>query len=500
MANGYQAEDEEFLYRASDVLVQTTWELPIVVQCPRASVSYEFTSSPGDIAFGIVFVAAPNESQRPEDLDIETVEEMVKVPSSSDRISGSFDLPCEGVIFFLWDNTFAFWEYTKKITYSIKVHQPSFQLLDSERCHYAISQMRLVSEDLHEMCSKHADSNARYEHNCANASFLEHQIALLEEKLSKRREEFNQLCCEREGWQHSQLVLEEARAGLCIRMLSKPLLGFVFSFLPLDSCEAVASVSKYWCELIGEVLEGSPISKYPAKWYLGKADRSEKQRLLFEVKLRRQKAAMESTNSLSDSPFTPSQVSHVSEVRRPDEDVAREDISSSSSSHLKPPYDADLPNLPNQPIERDHLTSLASSIKEQKSDRGNGKGHRRQSKSKAKTQEVLLQNLQKIRSEQQLNTVMEYINASLLKIDSLKNEKRRVKKLIRAWNASYEKQHGRLPAIADRKGHLRELHEEYQQLALALRIRQDKLNDALKRVGLTMEDFEALRSQKFGDL
>lgn len=247
-------------------------------------------------------------------------------------------------------------------------------------------------------------------------------------------------------------------------MLSKPLLGFVFSFLPLDSCEAVSSVSKYWCELMGEVLEGSPISKYPAKWYLGKVDRSEKQRLLFEVKLRRQKASLEATNSLSDSPFTASQFSHVSVVRRQDEDVAREDISSSSSSHLKPSYDADQPN---QPVERDHLTSLASSMREQKSDRSNSKGLRRHSKAKAKTQEVLLQNLQKIRSEQQLNTVMEYINASLLKIDSLKNEKRRVKKLIRAWNASYEKQHGRLPAIADRKGHLRELHEEYQQVTFA---------------------------------
>jgi hypothetical protein len=105
--------------------VQTTWELPIVIQYPTSSVSYEFTSTPSDISFGIVFVAAPDEPQSVDELEIETVEEMSRVPSHIERISGSFDVPCEGVVFFLWDNNFD-WSAVKKISYSIKVHQVSF--------------------------------------------------------------------------------------------------------------------------------------------------------------------------------------------------------------------------------------------------------------------------------------------------------------------------------------------------------------------------------------
>lgn len=79
-------------------------------------------------------------------------------------------------------------------------------------------------------------------------------------------------------------------------------------------------------------------------------------------------------------------------------------------------------------------------------------------------QRMLLQHVQKIRSEQQLNAMLEYIQAGFDKIEVLNTEKRRIKKLIRAWNASFEKKTGRLPTSTERKGHLRELYEEYQQV------------------------------------
>lgn len=68
-----QIDDEVFVYNATDVLVQTTWELPIVIQCPESTVNFEFCSNPGDISFGIVFVAAPEEDQDDSQLEIETV-------------------------------------------------------------------------------------------------------------------------------------------------------------------------------------------------------------------------------------------------------------------------------------------------------------------------------------------------------------------------------------------------------------------------------------------
>jgi hypothetical protein len=111
-----------FTYNATDVLVQTTWELPIVIQYPDSKVKFEFCSNPGDISFGIVFVAAPEEDQRIEDLEIETVEEMGIVHSNTEAVSGSFEVPCEGVIFFMWDNNFD-WSATKQISYMIEVQQ-----------------------------------------------------------------------------------------------------------------------------------------------------------------------------------------------------------------------------------------------------------------------------------------------------------------------------------------------------------------------------------------
>ncbi len=110
------------MYKASDVLVQTTWELPLVVQWPQAIVSYELSSTPSDISFGIVFVAAPAEGQNVDDLEMETVEEVERVPSHTEVIKGSFELPCEGGVFFLWDNNFD-WSAVKKISYSITIQE-----------------------------------------------------------------------------------------------------------------------------------------------------------------------------------------------------------------------------------------------------------------------------------------------------------------------------------------------------------------------------------------
>jgi hypothetical protein len=94
----------------------------VVVQWPEATVKYEFHSLPGDIWFGILFVAAPMEGQSHDNLEVETVEELALVPSGSESIHGSFELQCEGVLFFLWDNTFD-WSSTKKVSYNIVVKE-----------------------------------------------------------------------------------------------------------------------------------------------------------------------------------------------------------------------------------------------------------------------------------------------------------------------------------------------------------------------------------------
>lgn len=60
----------------------------------------------GAIEFGIVFVPALEEDQQQSDLEVETIEEMGRIRSDLQTISGSFTPPSEGVVFFLWDNTY----------------------------------------------------------------------------------------------------------------------------------------------------------------------------------------------------------------------------------------------------------------------------------------------------------------------------------------------------------------------------------------------------------
>lgn len=196
--------------------MQATWELPIVVQWPNSSVHYEFSSTPGDISFGIVFVAAPDESEAVDDLEIETVEEMDLVPSSADLISGSFDVPNEGVVFFIWDNNFD-WSSVKKISYSIRVNQPSFTLPDSDRCTESLHSVRRLVDEMQIMQIHRADAYDAAEHNTANVTFLEEQVAKLERKIQAKKAEFEGVVSTVASCEHKIKLLQHSRAGLCIR-------------------------------------------------------------------------------------------------------------------------------------------------------------------------------------------------------------------------------------------------------------------------------------------
>ena len=41
-----KVEDEVFTYQGSDVLVQSSFELPIIVQWPRSAINFEFSTTP----------------------------------------------------------------------------------------------------------------------------------------------------------------------------------------------------------------------------------------------------------------------------------------------------------------------------------------------------------------------------------------------------------------------------------------------------------------------
>lgn len=39
--------DETFYYKGADVLVQSTWELPIIIQWPGSTIKFEFSTARG---------------------------------------------------------------------------------------------------------------------------------------------------------------------------------------------------------------------------------------------------------------------------------------------------------------------------------------------------------------------------------------------------------------------------------------------------------------------
>lgn len=115
---------------------------------------------------------------------------------------------------------------------------------------------------------------------------------------------------------------------------------------------------------------------------------------------------------------------------------------------------------PNQPRSSNTFKISAKEAGKKSPKIGGSSGEKGLSKIDSK----LLENVQKIRSEQQLHAITEYLQVGFAKIDKLSLEKRKIKKLIKAWNATYQKQFGHLPSSSERKGHLRELYEDYHKV------------------------------------
>jgi hypothetical protein len=99
---------------STDIVIHWNWKLDIPISLPGSVVSYTFSTTPGDISFGISF----------QTLDGVESEVLVshRVPSEVEPISGSFKAPREGAVCLYWDNSFS-WLTPKKLSYSVEVRQ-----------------------------------------------------------------------------------------------------------------------------------------------------------------------------------------------------------------------------------------------------------------------------------------------------------------------------------------------------------------------------------------
>jgi len=244
-----------YRYTATNVILQPgkkSLEVPIILSFPNSKVHFEFATDPADIKFGICFVAALEEGQSRDDLEVETIEEMDKVVCSlQEPVIGSFDCACEGVVFFMFENEAEWWttggSVQRELAYIIEVHSPNFTTIDEERCFRAKTDLADALEKLEVSSIRLADAEVLIERTTEEVAFLEEQISALSVKLEERYVEYEE----------SENALDEALEvlsngysrinGLCIRMLNKHLLSLLISFTEVDGPSAL--VSKYWNEL-----------------------------------------------------------------------------------------------------------------------------------------------------------------------------------------------------------------------------------------------------------
>ena len=90
---------------------------------------------------------------------------------------------------------------------------------------------------------------------------------------------------------------------------------------------------------------------------------------------------------------------------------------------------------------------------------------------------------------------MSQIQRGLDKIEAINGEKRKAKRSLKAWNSAFEKQFGRPASQAEKRQLASDYYAEYQRLARQLEAREDKVRAVLARLGISFDEFVALRDE-----
>lgn len=633
-----KATDDIFRYSGIDVLIQNSWELPIIVQWPDANVSFKFSTTPSDIFFGIAFVAAPEEHERNLEPDIKIIEEISRIHSSDgEGIEGEFDLPCEGVVIFLWDNTFD-WSSNKQLSYFIQVQEPSFQYIDEDRCLAVQPKLEEVLNALEITYIQKADTEDLIRRQKKGIAHKLKELEAMKQELQLKCRQMHEL--ENEVCDSSEVIDAnyEVILGICIRCLDRRLMSNIISYL--DIFGGVNYVCVYWA-LIARDLRLNVIPAFDSQEEEegSKYTSSKEQRRVLVDRLKRgEGSGSESTvgsstvggtvSSPADGvgvgvegegedcgePMVYDEYYTVADTRRravfiedifdkyftfqpeseEEEDDGNEDdrvegdephvllsVSAagagalsptvrrsansrgmsvsfvdeprsrtrsrsasstealalhqqppSSSSSLSPtrrlkdtttaagdnegPIDIQSPDRTSK--EADKGASITNTnnvnsrdIKPPKVAEGKqsvaSKPNSSSSKSRGASKGTAsaegegegadgMVNVKLIRSQQQMRAVIDVVSDGLDKLDALESEKRKLKMSIKSWNSVFEKENGRAPTKRERKALAGHLYDSYQKISLQLRVKGDKMEDLLKKIGLARPDFENLREKQ----
>ena len=86
----FDEKSDAFHWQSSDIVVQWEWILPIPVSLPGTILSYSFSTTFGDIAFGIQIVYSADDR-------VEDIISLSRVRSDLEAITGTFKVPREGL-------------------------------------------------------------------------------------------------------------------------------------------------------------------------------------------------------------------------------------------------------------------------------------------------------------------------------------------------------------------------------------------------------------------
>lgn len=596
---------ESFKYAATNVVVSNTMEIPIIVQFPESRVSYEFATSPAGIMFSIIFIPAivEGEESPPDDELYETIEESSSFRSDIEPVAGSFDCSCEGVVFFMFDNS-AGWT-TQELSYFIEVQSPCFDAYDEIRSFRSITTLRQIASDIESCSIRLADAEVAIENSSDVVGSLERKLALLEREIATKQDQWDSL----EAGEDKVLlrVMDEYKRldGLCMRLLDWRMLGRVLQFAwgdpgkgEIECCPV--PVSKFWVSAWrhsggvpilparprknkirsgaaqitsaptsttstststpapttlptiptpSNTINDAPASGQPSEsagWYpigvlanrrrvtlRGSAERlplqmadlyppvpsrltsesssiehasvndyiaasvvsinvhdiapkisrpvvvplEELEELTREAMLREQEILGESEGG-SGSEEEEEEEDRVDMEAR---DVEQENVVSMEPSRPPAP-------IPDPPITHPTKKSIPLPYSNSAPSSSSPRTHR--SKKSISITEYMAQH----RAEEQLIEIIGSVQRGLDKIEMLTNEKRKIKRVIKMWNVSFERQFGR-PASREEKQQARGHYVEYQRLTRLLQVRIAKVENIFSKLGITKDLFFQLRDE-----
>lgn len=104
---------EPIIWQTTDFNIQTKHEVRVPAVA-GSTVKYSFSTTNGDISFGIQYATPGNL--------VEMIRETMREPSDVEPIKGSYKADYDGIFIFVFDNTFS-WFTDKLITYNISLLQ-----------------------------------------------------------------------------------------------------------------------------------------------------------------------------------------------------------------------------------------------------------------------------------------------------------------------------------------------------------------------------------------